>query len=61
MILRFLVTAMLVTLLLTLTASSTSAQGFGPPVSVSDLRDIKGVVGPDVSSVAATANLAAGA
>jgi TolB protein len=58
MILRFLVTAMSVTLLLTLTASSTSAQGFGPPVSVSDLRDIKGVVGPDVSSVAATANLA---
>src|SRR5947209_14300018 len=55
MIRRFLMSAMVVALVATLTASSTSAQGFGSPVQANDGRDISVAVGPDVSSVPATA------
>jgi Tol biopolymer transport system component len=56
MIRRFLMSAMVVALLATLTASSTCAQGFGSPVQASDGRDISVAVGPDVSSVPATSS-----
>ena len=56
MIRRFLMSAMVVALVATLTASSTSAQGFGSPVQANDGRDISVAVGPDVSSVPATAS-----
>src|SRR5439155_12612051 len=53
---QFLMSAMLVALLATLTASSTSAQGYGSAVQANDRRDISVAVGPDVSSVPATAS-----
>jgi dipeptidyl aminopeptidase/acylaminoacyl peptidase len=56
MIRQFLMSAMLVTLLLVLTASSVSAKGLGSPAQATDRRDIS-VVGSAVSSVAVPPSL----